>query len=203
MNHNDGVLPSTISVINIDAHLDVRPLKYGKVHSGSPFRLLLEDEQFRRTSSRFVEFGAQGSQCSMDHARWVTEEHDQTIYWLSDLRRSGEKALINHFAAILHELPGTIFVSFDLDSVQGSDAPGVSCASPTGLTAQEAIEIAFEAGRCAKVGLFDVSEYNPAVEEYRTGRLLAMMFYYFCMGVTYRLSSRKEDAIFSRDLLYS
>jgi formiminoglutamase len=34
---------STIAVINIDAHLDVRPLKEGKVHSGSPFRLLNED----------------------------------------------------------------------------------------------------------------------------------------------------------------
>ena len=35
-------------VINIDAHLDVRPLKEGKqVHSGSPFRLLMEDQRFK------------------------------------------------------------------------------------------------------------------------------------------------------------
>lgn len=41
-----GMFESTegsIGVVNIDAHLDVRPLKEGKVHSGSPFRLLLED----------------------------------------------------------------------------------------------------------------------------------------------------------------
>ncbi len=34
-----------VGVINIDAHLDVRPKKEGRVHSGSPFRLLLEDGQ--------------------------------------------------------------------------------------------------------------------------------------------------------------
>jgi hypothetical protein len=33
----------TLGVINIDAHLDVRPKKDNLVHSGSPFRLLLED----------------------------------------------------------------------------------------------------------------------------------------------------------------
>ena len=27
-----------IGVINLDAHFDVRPLKEGKSHSGSPFR---------------------------------------------------------------------------------------------------------------------------------------------------------------------
>lgn len=37
----------SIVVINIDAHLDVRPLKNGhQAHSGSPFRQLLEDQRF-------------------------------------------------------------------------------------------------------------------------------------------------------------
>lgn len=38
-----AVIRFSVGVVNIDAHLDVRPLKDGKVHSGSPFRLLLED----------------------------------------------------------------------------------------------------------------------------------------------------------------
>ena len=174
--------------MNIDAHLDVRPLKDGKVHSGSSFRLLLEDGQFVNPSSRFVEFAAQGSQCSMDHARFVTETHRQIIYWLSSLRKNMEMSVTDHFVNIIRELPGDLFVSFDLDSVRGSDAPGVSCASPSGLTAQEAMELAFEAGKCPRVRVFDISEYNPLVEDYRTGRLVAMMFYYFCMGLVHRLT---------------
>lgn len=192
---------STISVVNIDAHLDVRPLKDEKAHSGSPFRLLLEDNQFTKTSSRFVEFAAQGSQCSMEHARFVTEKHGQVICWLSNLRRDSNISIAERFVGLLEELPGNVFISFDLDSIQGSDAPGVSCASPTGLTAQEALEISFETGKCSKVQLFDVSEYNPLVEDYRTGRLVAMMFYYFCMG----LACRKASPAISQksyDMLY-
>jgi hypothetical protein len=37
-----SVCGRTLLVVNIDAHLDVRPLKQQQVHSGSPFRLMLE-----------------------------------------------------------------------------------------------------------------------------------------------------------------
>ena len=56
-----------ITAINIDAHFDVRPLKDGKKHSGSPFRSLLEDDLFVKNKSRLIEFANQGCQCSKDH----------------------------------------------------------------------------------------------------------------------------------------
>ncbi len=37
-----------IGVINIDSHFDVRPLKEDKAHSGSPFRLMLSDDLFKK-----------------------------------------------------------------------------------------------------------------------------------------------------------
>lgn len=43
-----------IGVINIDSHFDVRPLEEGKAHSGSPFRLLLEDLSFSNSGSKFI-----------------------------------------------------------------------------------------------------------------------------------------------------
>ena len=46
-----------IAVINIDAHMDCRPLIDGKIaHSGSPFRLLLENSIFKKNKSKFVNF---------------------------------------------------------------------------------------------------------------------------------------------------
>lgn len=39
-----------VGIVNIDAHLDVRPLKENRTHSGSPFRQLLE-EGLQTTSS--------------------------------------------------------------------------------------------------------------------------------------------------------
>jgi hypothetical protein len=74
-----------------------------------------------------------------------------------------------------------------------------------GLSAQDACEICFVAGTVfaclplltvclagmePRVEIVDVSEYNPQVEEHRTGRLVAHMFYYFCLGMALRLQRR-------------
>lgn len=49
----EGYLKGPVGVVNIDAHLDVRPLNNAKVHSGSPFRLLLEDSNTSVSQSLF------------------------------------------------------------------------------------------------------------------------------------------------------
>lgn len=71
-------------VINIDAHLDVRPLKNNQVHSGSPFRQLLEDERF--TNCKFVEFAAQGPQCAVEHVEYLESKGGQVL-WFEDMVR--------------------------------------------------------------------------------------------------------------------
>lgn len=175
----------SMAAINIDAHFDVRPLKEGKVHSGSPFRLLIEDDRFQ--GEHFVEFASQGNQCSAVHAQYITE-HKGKIVWLSDIKKSGKTAG-ELFASILDDLGQrceAIFVSFDIDSIKSSDCPGVSAPGAVGLTSEDALEICFVSGKNPKVRLVDLSEYNPLVEEYRTGRLVATMFYYFAMGVASR-----------------
>jgi len=171
----------SVGVVNIDAHLDVRPLKNGLVHSGSPFRQLLEDVRF--DGSRFAEFACQGHQCSSLHAEYVISKKGN-LFWLSHLRKHGN--IVDQFENVLNNLGDYIFVSFDLDSVSSSDAPGVSCPGAVGLTAQEALELCFTAGKHANVKLFDLSEYNPVIEEYRTGRLVANMFYFFALGLSMR-----------------
>eukprot|EP01120_Amphizonella_sp_Union-15-10_P009940 TRINITY_DN3882_c0_g1_i2.p1 TRINITY_DN3882_c0_g1~~TRINITY_DN3882_c0_g1_i2.p1 ORF type:complete len:305 (-),score=51.63 TRINITY_DN3882_c0_g1_i2:69-983(-) len=176
----------SIGVINIDAHLDVRPLKDGKVHSGSPFRLLLSDERFKSSSSKFCEFASQGSQCSKEHWDYVLSHDPMTrIFPLSEVKLKGIEMAFNEALAFLGD---NIFVSFDLDSITSADAPGVSCPANIGLVAEDALFICLAAGKNPKVKYFDVSEFNPDVEGYRTGRLVVLMFYYFCMGVAYRKS---------------
>jgi len=122
--------------------------------------------------------------------------------WLKDIQQ-GEGGAVRAFEKVLAELcalKSGVFVSFDLDSICGADAPvcfsicvfvitcskGVSCASPIGLSASDALQIAMIAGRCEQVALFDLSELNPGIDDYRTGRLVAAMFYHFCMGVAMR-----------------
>ena len=178
---------SPLGVINIDAHLDVRPLKNGQAHSGSPFRLLLEDARF--SGQNFIEFAAQGSQVSREHALYVRDKQGDII-WYSEVSRgdSAAQAFRNALGRLAWQCD-SLFVSFDLDSIRASEAPGVSCPGIMGLRAKEAFEMAFAAGAHSKVHLFDVSEYNPLIEEERTGRLAVGIFYHFCLGV----ASRKKE----------
>ena len=172
----------TVGVINVDAHLDVRPLKEGQAHSGSPFRQLLEDPRFR--GENFIEFACQGSQCSREHADYVKSKGAH-ILWLDKVQEHGSATA--KFRETLGRMAWrcpSVFVSFDLDSV--SSAQGVSCPSAIGLGASDALAIAEIAGRHPAVSLFDLSEYNPLIESEQTGRLAAALFYFFCLGFVSR-----------------
>ena len=64
-------------------------------------------------------------------------------------------------------------VSVDLSSVKSQYAPGVGLPSPAmGFTDTQISEIAFKVGKDPCNRVFSVSEYNPAIEKYRTGTLL-------------------------------
>eukprot|EP00397_Hematodinium_sp_SG-2012_P024017 GEMP01025000.1.p1 GENE.GEMP01025000.1~~GEMP01025000.1.p1 ORF type:complete len:363 (+),score=76.79 GEMP01025000.1:102-1091(+) len=182
--------PSTkVGVINIDAHFDVRPLlDDGKMHSGAPFRMLLESEAYEAGNIRFVEFAAQGQQCSKAHVDYLVQKGAQ-ILWMEHLRWSKDPhAVKNAFRDVLTSLRKDcelIFVSFDIDSIRQSDVPCVSCPSPLGMSSEEAIDIMFLAGKEPKVGMVDVSEFNPEVctaMSYNVGRLVANMLYHFILG---------------------
>jgi formiminoglutamase len=183
-----AVSDKSMGVVNLDAHLDVRPLVDGRAHSGSPFRLMLERKEFQE-QGYFIEFAAQGNQCSAAHAAFVEEQHkdNATIHWLSSIRRSSISAdafFQQHVLDVFAKRNKTnVFISFDIDSIRACDCPGVSCPSPVGLSAQEAMDIAMLCGSSGTVRVFDVSEFNPRVEDYMTGKLVANIFYHFLIGL--------------------
>jgi formiminoglutamase len=92
------------------------------------------------------------------------------------------------------------FVSFDLDSVSCDFAPGVSCPGTIGLSSKDALDISFLSGLNSEVKLFDLSEFNPKIEPYLTGRLVVNMFYYFLLGVAQRFKKEllTEGSYFAR-----
>lgn len=65
-------------VFNFDAHLDVRP-HVNQAHSGTPFYRLLQSWS-KDQSSRFFEVGIQPSSCSVDHAKWLTNQGGHILY---------------------------------------------------------------------------------------------------------------------------
>ncbi|KAF7261231.1 hypothetical protein EG68_01523 [Paragonimus skrjabini miyazakii] len=179
-----------LTVINVDAHLDVRPLMPdfdGQLlaHSGSPFRQACHWSTFDVAHSdlQLIEFAAQGQQCSCVHVDYVFDNGGQ-IVWLSDLgefvvgtrlRTGIHSNAVAKLQSILSECESAgrrVFFSFDLDAIRASDCPGVSCPSPVGLSSEEALGLCFVAGASKAVDLMDISEFNPRIESSQTSRLL-------------------------------
>ena len=158
----------SLDVVNIDAHLDVRP---GIGHSGSPFQELLNSDNF---IGQFDEFACQGNQCSAIHVDWALQQGAK-IHWLKDIDE-------NSFQTLLDSRDKPLFVSFDIDAIKSSDCPGVSCPSTRGLSSEDALDICFRAGKCSRVVGLDISEFNPSIENNITPRLICQMIYYFIMG---------------------
>ena len=68
-------------------------------------------------------------------------------------------------------------------------AIGVTSSCTTGgFSTEEAIEICYLSGfLLGKLVAIDINEYNPFVEDWKTGRMVASMFYYFALGYSQRL----------------
>eukprot|EP00298_Acanthocystis_sp_HF-20_P029616 c8523_g2_i1.p1 GENE.c8523_g2_i1~~c8523_g2_i1.p1 ORF type:complete len:246 (-),score=109.30 c8523_g2_i1:20-757(-) len=111
---NEKETTNSIGVVNIDAHLDVRPLIDGKVHSGSPFRLLLENPLYDSKKYKFIEFAAQGSQCSAEHVKYLQDKGGEVI-WFSKIKSDP----VSSFEELIRNLGDKVFVSFDIDSIVG------------------------------------------------------------------------------------
>jgi formimidoylglutamase len=175
-----------IGLINIDAHLDVRPKKNGLHHSGSSFRLLLEEGVVAGT--KFAEVGIQPFSNARAYFDWTLQQGSRILTFedatTTHLPNAFEECA---FAITLGDLEMPLYLSFDMDAVRASDAPGVSAPSPTGFLAEEAFELAVAAGLSKNVKMFDIAEVNPTYDiDGRTSRLAARMIAGFLAGVANR-----------------
>jgi formimidoylglutamase len=175
-----------IGVINIDAHLDVRPRNNGLHHSGSSFRLLVEEGVI--PGRQLVEIGIQSFSIAKSHYEWVLE-HGGRIVMFEDANEAHLPHAFEEyeFGLTLGDPTSAIYLSFDIDAVRASDAPGVSAPSPTGFLAEEAYELSVAAGLSQHVKVFDIVELNPSFDlDNRTARLAARMIAGFLAGMANR-----------------
>ncbi len=166
-----------ISIINFDAHLDVRDLIDGKGHSGSPFRQALEHES--KLCQKYSVAGVLSHSVSGSHLDYVRKKGGR-IYENQELTSSSVPQLFS-------ELHSPTMVSFDLDVVDQAFAPGVSSPATGGLTAHLLLQAAYEAGKCPWVRSIDIVEMNPRFDrDGQTARLGALLLWNFLSGICRR-----------------
>lgn len=169
---------------NIDAHADVRPLKNGTGHSGSPFRQALEHASGKALS--YAVAGLEPHTVAAEHADFVRKHG--FLHWRSEFDTLDSQNRIAFFDRF-YKTSAAALASFDIDAVNAGSAPGVSAVNPAGLTVATWLEAAFSAGKSGSVTSMDVVEMNPLYDiDQRTARLAALTVWTFTAGLAQRAS---------------
>lgn len=166
-----------VSIINIDAHADVRSLKKGKAHSGSPFYQALNHPS--SVCKSYNVFGLNPASVSSEHLELVNTQ-GRVLF-------ENETTVANVLEILNRHSSENLMVTMDMDAVKQAEAPGVSAPNASGISSEIWLELAFQFGRHPLVTSFDLSEVNPEYDQdSQTVRLAALTVWYFLLGVALR-----------------
>ncbi|MBX7232171.1 MAG: formimidoylglutamase [Bdellovibrionales bacterium] len=166
-------------LINLDAHLDVRPTDNG-FNSGTPFRRILNEFQ----NFDFLEIGLQ-PQCNSKIYREWTLAKGAHLLGLEEIRAKGPNGteILSQFISPFIKKPRPLFLSIDLDVFTSSEAPGCSQSWPSGLTHAEIFTLInnlINSCQLKGVGFYEVSP--PLDVDGRTSRLAALLAHQIIFG---------------------
>jgi formiminoglutamase len=181
-----------IGIVNLDAHLDIRPLADGKGHSGSPFRQALEHPVQPLEGKHYVCLGAQLYATSRDQFLYA-QQRGCVVRW----REEVSPGLDQHFRRELDRLANEgfpVYLSIDADVVRAADVPGVSALNPAGIPGDQVARCARLAGQCTAVSSLDLVEINPLLDrDGQSARWAALVLWHFLMGVGSRRAAPEGE----------
>lgn len=108
---------------------------------------------------------------------------------MTQVRKVGFKTILSDLIANIKREDGThmVHLSLNLECIESLTGVSASCVSG-GFTNTDMICLFYETGKqlgaAGIIASVDVCEYNPCVEDWRTGRQLAAFFYYFALGLS-------------------
>jgi formiminoglutamase len=174
-----------VGIINVDAHLDVRPLANGNGHSGSPFRQALEHPTHPLPGECYVCLGAQPHSVSCQHGLFA-HEHGCSVRWCDEVRYSLERHFVDEYNR-LRAAGCQIYVTIDADAIRAADVPGVSAPNVSGLSGVEVAACARLAGSLAQVASLDLVEISPRLDrDDQSARWAALIIWNFLIGLASR-----------------
>lgn len=151
-------LKEPISIINIDAHSDVRPLLHDmQGHSGSPFRQMLEYPDSVLQGKNLVQFGLQGY-CNSVYAVDYLYENKVNITWFEDI----QDISVSFFNALRQlDSKQSLYISIDIDSITGTEFPATSASPAQGFSIHQFYQCCTLLAHLHQLKSLDIVEYNP------------------------------------------
>jgi agmatinase len=152
--HAEGPL----GLVVFDTHLDTAQEVAGeRLTYCSPVSRTLELDRFAPENACLI--GIHGPANPRDEREWA-EEHGVRVYAMAEIEERGIAAVTAEAMAAAWRGTRGVYVSYDIDVLDASAAPGTSGAEPGGLTTREllrAVRVVASAGYTA----FDVVEVAP------------------------------------------
>lgn len=169
-------------VLLLDAHLDVRDLRYGCTN-GSPFYSLISTGVVH--GAQFSVVGARSCANAPGYAAYVAEVGGR-ITWMHDLAQQSVEAVVTEELDRLASA-GPVAVSLDIDVVNQAAAPGTGSPTAAGLDAAQLVNAAWLAGAHPAVRYLDVMEVSPPLDrDGCTALLAASAIHAFLSGLATR-----------------
>jgi formiminoglutamase len=180
-----GIKPG---VINLDAHLDVRPPTDGLGTSGTSFRQMMDYMPAPLQPGQYACLGIQPQSVSLNHWEFCRRRGDLLI--TADSMRHRCQEVFAIACSDQFEDCSRIYLSVDADVVCAADVPGVSAPNAAGLSGQDLLCCARQAGIDPRISGLDLVEINPAYDlDGRSARWAATMVWQFLMGLAIRRSA--------------
>lgn len=174
-----------IGLVHIDAHADINDHMFGeKIAHGTPFRRAVEEELL--DGPRVVQIGLRGTGYSAEEFDWPRAQGFRVVQAEQCWHRS-----LDPLMGEVREQMGTgpVYLSFDIDGLDPSVAPGTGTPEIGGLTLAQALEI-IRGCRGMNVVGGDLVEVSPPYDTSGNTSLIAanLLFEMLCVlpGVAYR-----------------
>ena len=177
-----------ISLLNVDALLDLEDNKEGEAHRQHIHKILMHEPNYL---------------FSYTHLAYQSYLIDPLSVAVLE-KLYFEAFRVGKIRSNLSEMEPTIrtadMLSFDVTAIRSSDAPGNAYAQPFGLSGEEACQICWYAGLNEKLSSIGFYEYNPEFDDVhkKTASVIATMIWYFIEGYYHR---KNEQNFRSNDFL--
>ncbi|KAI8775841.1 guanidinobutyrase [Biomphalaria glabrata] len=173
-----------LCLIHIDAHSDTSDMMYGeKIAHGTPFRRAIEEGCL--DCQRSVQIGLRGTGYSVDDYKWVADQGVRLVLG-EDCWNKSLVPLMKEVSTKAGDRP--VYISFDIDGLDPSVAPGTGTPEIAGLSIIQGLEI-IRGCKGLNIKGVDLVEVSPTFDPSGNTALVAanLMFELLCVlpGVKY------------------
>jgi guanidinobutyrase len=174
-----------VGMVHVDAHADINEHMFGEpIAHGTPFRRAVEEGLL--DCRRVVQIGLRGTGYAAEDFDWPRQQGFRVV----QAEECWYRSLAPLMAEVREQLgKGPVYLTFDIDGLDPSVAPGTGTPEPGGLTGSQGLEIIRGCRGLDIVGA-DLVEVAPPYDPSGNTALLAagLLFEMLCVlpGVPYR-----------------